>query len=171
MNGAFISFWSLIGTIKSATCLTSCKNWHTAKHLSLPPLSAAEALTSVTAWADTKSSGNLLSFTVGVVAVLWSWWQAAKGVSIQQKQPRGCTGFLFSFVSGRTRSCCHLPALWSCLKDVEAGEVIEVFNWRAPRPGEGDPVELQGTGAHFGWQHVVPGPGGFPSCSVVQPWL
>lgn len=26
------------------------------------------------------------------------------------------------------------------------GQVIDVFNWRGPRPGEGDPSELQCTG-------------------------
>lgn len=41
--------------------------------------------------------------------------------------------------------------LQSCLKDVQPrGQVIEVFNWRGPRPGEGDPPELQCTeGSHW----------------------
>lgn len=32
------------------------------------------------------------------------------------------------------------------LFQVLTGQVIDVFNWRGPRPGEGDPPELQCTG-------------------------
>lgn len=88
---------------------------------SICPLSAAEALTSVMAWAGRKSSGNLPSFTVGVVAVLWSWWQAAKGVSIQQEQLWGCTGFLLCFWQSKVTLPSHLPAPQSCVKDVVPG--------------------------------------------------
>lgn len=105
MNGAFIRF--LVSDRDNKKCHLSGKLQKLAYSKAslspdqsislLPPLSPAEALTSVMAWVGRISSGNLLSFTVGVVAVLWSWWQAAKRVSIQQKQPWGCTGFLLYF--------------------------------------------------------------------------
>lgn len=71
----------------------------------LPPLSAAEALTSVTAWARRKKAVlarrlSLPSFTVGGVAVPWSWWHVAFRAGSEGEQPWGHTGFLL---------CC-----WQC---------------------------------------------------------
>lgn len=141
----------------------------------LSPLSAAEALTSVMARAGRKSSGNLLSFTVGVVAVLWSWWQAAKGVSIQQEQLWGCTGFLLCFwqskavlpspcpaeLSEGRCSRCSLAKSLMCLTGEVPGHERETL------------VSCSAPGAHAGWQHgvLLLQSSWVCLCSVVQPWV
>lgn len=140
-------FWSLIGTTKISTCLTSCKNWHTAKHLSAQLRASPCSLLSQQQRHWALSQHGLVEYHQEIFPPSLLRLLLSSGVGDRQQKgsafSRSSPGVVldFSFVFGRARSCCHLPAPQSCLKDAEPGQVIEVFNWRVP-----DPPELQCTG-------------------------